>query len=141
MLAAQQVIDAYKLLLQGVPATAGRAYSDRFHPFGEAELPAWRVYAGDEAVRAHDFVGANEHELEVVADGICRATTGMDAQLNALAEAALAAVHASGAAPYSGQLASLQRSVATEGEASMGRVRIRWLCKFFIHPAQPGTFI
>lgn len=142
MLAAQQVIDAYVQRLQAVPASAGRAYSDRFWPFGEAELPGWRVYAGDEAVRSVDIAGtANEHQLEVVADGIVRATTGMDAALNALAESALATVHAGGAAPRNGQLLSLQRHVVNEGEASIGRVRIRWLVTFILNPAQPGTFL
>jgi hypothetical protein len=140
-LAAAQVIDALAALLVPMTATAGRVYTSRLWPLAEADLPAWRVTAGSENVELLDLAGAyQQHVLEVLAECSTRATADLDDALHALAAAGLTLLFA-GTPPYGLQLLGIEREVATEGEASVGRVRLRMQALFHTAPSAPETLI
>lgn len=140
-LCAAQVIDALAARLAGVSLSAGRVYTSRLWPITEAELPAWRLTAQDEAVtRAYISPGVNEHRLSIEAQGIVRATADADDRMHDLAEAGLAALFASPSI-YNLQLDSIGRDVSTDGESSVATVTLLVSATFAADQSAPGTFI
>lgn len=140
-LAAAQVVDALAARLVPMAATGGRVYTSRLWPLAEADLPAWRVTAGSENTELVDLTGAvQEHALEVLAECSTRAVADVDDALHALAAAGLALLFA-GTPPYGLQLQSIERELATEGEAAVGRIRLRLAALFHTAPSAPETLI
>jgi hypothetical protein len=141
-LAAAQVVDALAALLVPMAATGGRVYTSRLWPLAEADLPAWRVTAGTENTELVDLRGdVQEHALEVLAECSTRAVADIDDALHALTASGLALLFATVPPPYGLQLQSIERELATEGEAAVGRVRLRLAAVFHTAPSAPETFI
>jgi hypothetical protein len=136
-LAAAQVIDALAARVSPL-APAGGVHTSRAWPL--ATLPAWRVFAGDEAVTEAMMSGINEHALDVEVQGTAHAAADLDDALHAMASAALAALFTA-PVPYQLQLAAIQRRLATEGEASVGRITLRVRATFYVDPAAPETIV
>jgi hypothetical protein len=136
-LAAAQVIDALAARVAPL-APAGGVHTSRAWPL--ATLPAWRVYAMDEAVSEAFMAGVNEHALQVDVQGSAQAAADLDDALHAMASAALAALFAA-PVPHQLRLEGIQRRLATEGEASVGRITLRVLATFYVDPAAPDTIV
>lgn len=139
-LAAAQVIDALAARLAPMAATAGRVYTSRTWPLAEADLPAWRVTADDEAVENAMMGGANVHALDLSAEAVARATADLDDTLHALAAAALPLLFAA-PVPYELQLTGIGRRVASEGEAAVGAINLRLRATYYVEPAAPETIL
>jgi len=135
-LAAAQVLDALQALLAPMSATAGRVYTSRGWPL--ATLPAWRVTAEDEDVQPAS-VGEplNVHELAVNATAYASAAADLDDTLHALAASGLTLLFDD--PPYSLELRGLSRRLVTEGEASVGAITLRLICRYWVNPATPET--
>lgn len=139
-LAAAQVVDALAALLVPMAATGGRVKTSRIWPWSEAELPAWRVYAGDEAVELATISGdLEQHNLQVYAQCSARATADLDDVLNALAAAGLTLLQA--APPYGLQLQRITRGLQQGDEASLGVITLDLKTLFFTVPSAPETII
>ena len=136
-LAAAQVIDALAARVATLGA-AGGTHTSRAWPL--ATLPAWRVFAQDEAVSEAMLSGVNEHALDVDVQGTVHATADLDDELNAMAAAALVALFVA-PVPHQLQLLGIQRRPATEGEASVGRVTVRVRATFYVDPVAPETIV
>lgn len=137
-LAAAQVVDAVAARLAAL-APAGGVHTSRSWPL--VTLPAWRVYAQDEAVSDAMLNGINEHALELYADGLARATDDLDDVLNnTLAASALAALFAP-PVPHQLQLIGISRLMAEEGEAAVGRITLRLRATCYVDPAAPETIV
>jgi hypothetical protein len=140
-LAAAQVVDAQAAKLVPMTATAGRVYTSRLWPLAEADLPAWRVTAGTERVAPADLEGTlQEHQLEVLAQCSTRATADLDDALHTLAAAGLTLLFA-GVPAYGLQLDAIERELATEGEAAVGRITLRMSALFHTAPSAPETIL
>lgn len=137
-LAAAQVVDALAAKLVPMPATAGRVYTSRAWPLTEALLPAWRVTAEAEQIEAAMVDGINQHSLTVQARAFTRATADLDDALHALAASGLALLFA-GTPPYSLQLESIDRQLATESEAAVGAISLSMRAVYFVATATPET--
>jgi len=135
-LAAAQRVDAIAAAL--VP-TAATVTTDRFHPFAESELPAWRVTADAEDVTASGLDGTEEHILIVNAEGFVQADTGIDDAMNDLAADGLAAVAT--AHPNTYQLQGIDREASQSAEACTGVIRLRFATRFFVSPAAPEVIV
>lgn len=135
-LAAAQVIDAVAARLVPLVATGGRVYTSRAWPLDT--LPAWRVTAGDEAIRPATMEPLNEHSLPIEARGFVRATGDLDDALHALAASGLTLLFAP-AVPYGLTLEGINRQLSTDGEASVGVITLRLRATFWVDPAQPET--
>lgn len=138
-LAAAQVIDAIAARLVPLSATGGRVYTSRAWPLAEADLPAWRVTAEDEAVEpAAVPEPINAHTLDIAARAFARAASNLDDALHALAAGGLALLFAP-TVPYGLELVGLQRQLSTEGEASVGVITLRLRATYWVNPAAPET--
>lgn len=140
MLADAQVIDAIAQRMRGQPLAGSRVYTSRVWPLTEAELPAWRVIGGSTEVTTAILTGANEHLLSINAEGSVRAVADLDDRMHDLAEEALAALWAT-VPPYGLELVGIERDMATEAEASVGRITLRLQARFYVDPAAPGNLI
>jgi hypothetical protein len=139
-LAAAQVVDTMAARLVPMPATGGRVYTSRLWPLTEADLPAWRVTADNEQVEIAELAGTNLHTLTVSAKAYARATADIDDVLHALAASGLALLFAA-TVPYGLQLESIERDLATEGEASVGVITLTSRAIYFVAPGSPETII
>lgn len=140
-LAAAQVIDAVAARIAALPAYAGKVHTSRAWPLAVADLPAWRVVAGDEQVEGAvlgERIG--EHTLQIEARGYCRATADLDDAMHAMAVAALPAVFAA-AVPYDLELKGIDRDMQTEGEAAVGVITMRLQARYFVAAAAPETIL
>lgn len=140
-LAAAQVIDAVAARLSGATAAGAGVYTSRAWPLAEADLPAWRVTAEDEAAESL-YVGTNtnEHTLTIECKALARAVQNLDDVLHALAAEGLAALFA---APllHELQLVSITRALATEGEAAVGAITVSLTAKYLVDPAAPQVIL
>ena len=140
-LAAAQVVDAVAARLVPMVATGGRVYTSRAWPLAEADLPAWRVTAEDETVEALDLgPTVQQHELTVVAECSTRSVADLDDALHALAASGLTLLFA-GTPPHGLQLRSIDRTLATEGEAAVGRITLTLNATFQTAPNAPETIL
>ena len=123
-LASAQVIDAVVTRLSGNTPASTRVYASRLWPLAEADLPAWRVSAGDE-----------------------KANADADDAMHAMAEQALTALydtqpHATlGLSVQSNHPARIERDVVSEGQANLGRITVELSIKYRTAANQPGTLI
>ena len=136
-LAAAQVVDLLAARMAVLGAVGG-VHTSRNWPL--ATLPAWRVFALDEAVSEAMLSGVNEHALQIEVQGTARAVDDLDDVLNAMASASLSALFAA-PVPHQLQLLGIQRRPATEGEASVGRISLIVRATFYADPAAPETII
>lgn len=139
-LAAAQVIDALaaRIAPQSNLGTGGVS-TTRNHPWSEAELPACRVFAGDESIEVVDLAGdLNQHTLEVSAEYTVRSVSAVDDAMHAQAAAGLPLLFAA-PIPYALRLAGITREMATEGEAAVGRITLQLETTFFAAPSAPET--
>lgn len=139
-LAAAQVIDALAARLVPMPATGGRVHTSRTWPLAEGDLPAWRVIAADEQAERVSTDGLHVHTLTVEAKAYARAVADLDDALHALASAGMALLFAA-PAPYSLQLAGIDRATEGQGEAAVGAITLRLIATFYTYPAQPDTIV
>lgn len=140
-LASAQVVDALAALLVPMAGTGGRVYTSRTWPIDEASMPAWRVTAASEAVTGQTLDGSvQRHELSVDAQCTARATSNLDDALHDLAAAGITLLFA-GTPPYSLQLDAIDRELATEGEAAVGRITLRLSTVFHTAPSAPETIL
>lgn len=141
-LAAAQVVDAVAARLIPMAATGGRVFTSRTWPLAEAELPAWRVTAGDEQVSAAglDVNAPQQHELDVEAAVVARATADLDDALHALAESGLSLLFAT-QPPHALLLMGIRRGLQGDGEAALGVLQLRLRALFFTVPSAPGTIV
>jgi hypothetical protein len=86
------------------------------------------------------LAGTNEHLLSITADGYVRAVNDLDDRMHDLAEEALAALWAT-QPPYDLQLTGIDRDMATEAEASVGRITLRLQARIFVAPSAPGSIL
>jgi hypothetical protein len=139
-LAAAQVINTLAARLAPMPATSGRVYTSRLWPLTEADLPAWRITAEGEQVEVAELEGVNMHSLTVSAKAYARATADIDDVLDALASSGLALLY-SATVPYGLQLESIDRDLATEGEAAVGVITLTSRAIYFVAPGSPETIL
>ena len=139
-LAAAIIVDAVASRLEPMAQTNGRVYTSRGWPIDEASLPCWRVTAEDEQVTQAQIDGVNQHSLAVSARAYALATADLDDTLHALAASGLALMFED-IPPYGLQLDSIERQLATEGEAAVGVITLNTRATYFVAPAQPETII
>lgn len=141
-LAAAQVVDALaaRLAAQAGLGTGG-VKTSRAWPWSEAELPACRVFAAEEVVAGSALGGdINQHVLAVEAQYTVRATADLDDAMHALAAAGQALLFAP-TVPYGLQLVGIQREMAAEGEAAVGRITLQLQTTFFVAPSAPESIL
>jgi hypothetical protein len=139
-LAAAQVVDALAALIapQANLGTGG-VKTSRAWPWAEADLPACRVFASDESVEPVDLAGAlNQHTLGIDAEYTLRAVADLDDAMHARAASGLALLFA-GTPPYALTLTGIEREMATEGEAAVGRITLKLQTTFMAAPSAPET--
>jgi hypothetical protein len=140
-LAAAQVVDAVAALLVPMVATGGRVYTSRAWPLAESDLPAWRVTAEDETVETDALDDSEQtHSLNIQAQCSTRAVADLDDALHALAASGLGLLF-DPPAPYGLRLQSIDRTLATEGEAAVGRVTLSLNATFQTAPSAPETIL
>jgi hypothetical protein len=140
-LAAAQVIDALAARLGTVSATGGRVQTSRTWPLATADLPCWRVLADGEDCELVALDGSlHRHQLSVSCRAFTSATADLDDALHALASAGLQALFLA-PAPHALELLSINRGMATEGEAKLGTVTLLVRAEFYANPAAPETII
>lgn len=134
-LAAAQRVDEVAADLVGT----GTVTTDRFHPFAESDLPAWRVVPDQEDVQSVGLDGMEEHVLTVACEGHVRAVSSIDDAMNNLAAAGLTAINA--AHPNRYLLQGIDRDPAQDSEAAVGKVTLRLATRFFVSPAAPEVIV
>lgn len=140
-LAAAQVVDALAARL-AAQTLAGGVATSRVHPWAEAELPACRIFAGDEEVNLSALGGdINQHTLRVECQYTTRAVSNLDDQMHALAAAGLPLLFAP-PVPYALQLTGITRETVDAGEAAaVGRITLQLQATFFAAPAAPESIL
>lgn len=146
-LASAQVVDRVAAIIAAVPAYVGKVHTSRAWPLADADLPAWRVYAESEEVEptGPTFPALQSHELMVACDGVARATANLDDSINAMAASALTALFASASTARltplncAMSLRRIDREMATEGEAAIGRITLALRVRFHTFNNAPET--
>lgn len=139
-LAAAQVVDALAARFAPVALSGGRVFTSRLHPLAEAELPAWKITAEAEDVTLSHIDGTNLHTLLIDCEGYVRATSDVDDAMHNLAAQGLTAALATPPL-YGSQLQAIEREVTTEGEASVGLIRLRIATQFYVRPEAPEVIV
>lgn len=139
-LAAQQVTDALADRLVPMGATGGRVIRSRTVAVAEADLPCWRVVAGQEPVQPYANGGINMHQLDVLCAVYARDTADVDHALSALLAGGQALLFA---APVSFglELVRIDRGVAAEGEASAGVYTLTVRARYAVRASDPETLL
>ena len=92
----EQIRDAVVTACTGLTTTGSRVYKERLYQLRAADLPGLRIYCGAEQVEP-DRLGAvhgQSRDMELIVEGLARATADLDETLDditAEVEAALAA--------------------------------------------------
>lgn len=140
-LAAAQVVDALALRLAAQAGLgAGGVKTGRLWPWAESDLPACRVFAGDESVELAGIDRVNQHRLSVDVQFTARATADLDDALHALAAGACPLLFAD-PVPHALQLTGISRTLATEGEAAVGQITLQLQATYFVLPAAPQVIL
>lgn len=139
-LAAAQVVDAIVALLVPVTLSGGRVYPSRAWPLDEANLPAWKVFAGDEDINLATINDVEEHQLPIDAHGLVSVVADLDDAMNNLAAAGLTALFA-GTPPHNLKCVGISRQVTTEGEAKVGLITLRLETTFFTRQSAPEIIL
>jgi hypothetical protein len=148
-LAAAQVVDALAARITGLALTGSRVHTSRAWPLKEADLPAWRVYGDEEEVDTTTvhYPAFQEHALDIVLEGVTKAAANLDDALNALVLAALGAIfdtlaHATlGLTNVTLSLLRIVRGMATEGEATVGKVSVFIRARFHTMQNAPEVLV
>lgn len=148
-LASAQVIDAVVTRLSGNTPASTRVYPSRLWPLAEADLPAWRVSAGDEEIEPETvhYPAILLHRLPVRCEGYVKANADADDAMHLMAEQALAALYGSqantalGLNVQSNHPARIERDVVSEGQANLGRITVELAIKYRTAANAPGTII
>lgn len=142
-LATAQVVDAVAARVAAQAGLgAGGVKTSRLWPWAETDLPAVRVFAGDEEVQlaAIDPTPINQHRAEIDVQYSARATADLDDALHALAEGGLPLIFAA-PIPYGLELTAITRELPQEDEATVGRITLRLAATFHVAPTAPATFL
>jgi hypothetical protein len=135
-LAAEAVINA-------VAARIGaNAYTAHPEPFGEEELPAWRVEWANERIETVGLDGLiQQHELEVKLRGYARDVDDINGVLSAMAVEVLPQVF-SAPVPYGLHTdGDAQRVAAEEGQAATGVIELPLKAFYFTRRSAPDVII
>lgn len=142
MLAAAQVIDAVAARLSGATPAGTNVFTSRMWPLEKTGLPAWRVYAGDEAIEETGLGDdrIHEHNLDVQADAVVSATADIDDAMNAMAVAGLPAIFAL-PVPFDLVQTGVTRLMGREGQADVGMLTLNLRANYYTRPTDPETII
>lgn len=139
-LAAAQLVDLVVARL--APTAAGGAHPSRAWPVSAHSLPLWKVYAGDESVDLVGFDGLEQHDLSIVCEGLVAAVADLDDALHTLARDGLAALHATPLSEHASLRTDLlQRAMAQENGADVGRLTLRLRAQFHTYAAAPDVLV
>lgn len=135
-LAAAQRVDAVAAVLAaGTAAVAtGRGW-----PWAEGELPAWRVYAGDEIVDLATVEGMERHELSINCEGAVTGSASIDDAMHELAAEGLALLFA--APTFDLRLTRIGRRLQQEQQATLGLITLELVTEFYVQPIDPETIV
>lgn len=139
-LAAAQVIDQVALRF-GPTVAAGQVFTDRAHPLDENQLPSWKIFGSQEAIEPATFDGVEAHDLEVLALGYVKASSGLDDVMNALAAAALTQLYATPFANFTLRTIGINRQMAELNGADVGLVTLRLQALFNTYASAPEVLI
>lgn len=139
-LAAATVVDHIATRLRGATAAGQRVFTSRLWPITDAELPAWRVVAGDEPVDYSTMSGLNRHSLTVQVTGLVRATADVDDAMHALAAQAMPLIFTA-PNPYGLQLDRISRDTPSDGEAALGAITLTVAATYYADPTAPETIL
>lgn len=151
MLAARQVVLAVQQrLVDAATAAEDRVYAGRAWPV--ATYPALRVAATDEDLAADGdeditWPRTRLHNLQLDVQGLVRDVDDLDGAMDALAEEVLVALEGTAAAarlsPLNCALRALRigRQAATEGEASVGTVTVRFEVLYHTESDDPSSIV
>lgn len=151
MLASGQVTHALATRITGL-ASGARVSTDRAWPWAEDQLPAWRVVEVDEDVEPVTVHAPTlqQHQLQVELQATARDVEGLDDTLRSLVAEALTAVFdttppADDLAAIAGKLQislrRIERFMAKEGEAAVGRALITLRVGFRTYAHAPETLL
>lgn len=128
----EQIRDAVVTACTGLTTTGTRVYRERLYQLRAADLPGLRIYCGAEQVEP-DRLGAihgQQRDMELMVEGLARATSDLDETLDDIAaevEAALAADITLGGKAKALYLAAIDDpEQSDEAEQPTGLVRLRY---------------
>jgi hypothetical protein len=99
------------------------------------------VTAEDEAIESDALNDSEQtHQLSIAAECSTRAVADLDDALHDLAAAGLTLIFAP-TPPYGLTLQGIARSLATEGEAAVGRITLNLNATFLTAPSAPETIL
>ncbi|TCP06568.1 hypothetical protein [Caldimonas thermodepolymerans] len=142
-LAAAQAVGAIAERLKGQTPAGQRVYTSRAWPLGEADLPAWRIYAQDETLEpiARNWPPRMQHTVTVELQGVVRQVSELDDALNDLAAAALSAIYSARFPKLAVHASRITREMSQDGEAAIGVVTVELTVQFETQANQPETIL
>lgn len=142
-LAAAIVVDDLANRLVGQSGIAsGSIKTSRVWPWAESDLPACRVFAGSESCELLTLGSPiNQHILQVNVQYTCRAVADLDDVMHALASAGLQRLYVPAPPRKDMELLGIDRALATEGEAAVGVITLRFGVTFHVRPGSPETIL
>lgn len=145
MLAAAQVVDHVAQCTRDVAALLAATHTDRAWPLTLDELPAARVYAGDEdiaPVTVHELP-LLEHRLSVQAELRVQAVAAIDEAMHDLTSQFIAAVYAPARraqrTSFLLALSRIERSLEGDNQSRVGAVDVTFEARYRTRADQPDV--
>jgi hypothetical protein len=141
MLASAQVVSAVVGRINGHTAAGANVAADRFWPWAESDLPAWRVGTVSEDV-TETWLDGSTVEVDVNVDAIAsvKALTGLQQAMDAIAAQALPFIFTA-PVPYGLQLLGISREEQTGGESTLGDITVHLRAHIAFNVTAPETLI
>ena len=145
--ARQQIRGAAATALTGLATTGSNVFKSRVHELAQDELDALRIYTRNEPdVETLQLTDPAEQrrDLELVVEGVTRATDDMDDTLDDIAEeveVALAADITLGGLVHSVYIDSTEIEMSAEGDQPVGVVRMTFAVDYTVNSNAPGTLL
>ena len=145
--ARQQIREAVGTALASLTTTGANVFESRVYELAQDDLPALRIYTnseGDiEGLQLGDPI-QQRRNLELVVEGVARATSDMDDTLDDIAEeveVALAADITLGGLVHSVYIDNTEIEMSAEGDQPVGVARMTFAVDYTVNSNAPGTLL
>ena len=142
----KQIRDRVKALVTGLTTTGSRVYASRIYPLQNDNLPGLCIFTENEEIDDEEGkVERLQHRyLNVVVTGHAKVTSGLDDDLDTIAEEVETAVFADrflNGLAMALDLISIETGFSADAEKPSGEIEIKFRVQYFTAEGAPGTAI
>ena len=132
--------DAAVTACTGLTTTGTNVYSSRVFALPQAKLPCWMIYTNNEDIELATTSGLQRRVVDLVFEGVARATANIDDTLDTMLEELETAVTLSDfTQAKSLNLIGVEVEFSDEGDAPFGSITATYQIEYFTNEGAPST--